>query len=584
MGLLAIGFALLATFLCSHVAHASPYNDQLTAYNLNVNQNTSDPTEYFTTRKNTTYTRSPDNWRAQPVYTILLDKWANGNPSNDDFFGTMYEADVRETQLRFGGDLKGLVARLDYLQGMGIKVIYISGTPFLNMIWQADSYSPLDFSVLDPHWGTWDDWVTTIDEIHARGMYFMADLTVGTMSNLVGFKGFLNTSAPFTLSEYDGEWLKPGYIPWNFTEYKDFQISNIRNDSCILPQFWNDDGTIVNVTTRGCHESDFDQYGDIEAFGVFPDWQRQLSKFASVQDRLREWKPSVLPKLTTFSCMVITALDIDAIRIDKSLQVTVDALAQWSLATRACARKLGKQNFYIAGEVTGGDTFGALYLGRGRTPGMRPSDISVAATLQPSMSQYFLRDPGLNVLDGCAFHYSIYRSLTSFLGMDGNLQVAYDVSTDFITAWNEMFVDNDFLNAETGAVDPRHMFGTSNFDVFRWPSLSNGTERSVLGTFVTSMVMPGLVMYYYGEEQNFYTYDNTANNYLYGRQAMPANQAWKRHGCYQLGSTQYFNMPSEELSSAAKMIGTLSTTLIPPLLPDDSSRSSTFYATPTLRF
>jgi len=104
------------------------------------------------------------------------------------------------------------------------------------------------------------------------------------------------------------------------------------------------------VTSNGCLESDYDQYGDVEAFGVFPDWERQLSKFASVQDRLREWNPSVMARLTTFSCMVITALDIDALRIDKSLQVTLNALAEWSNVTRECARKLGKENFYIAGE------------------------------------------------------------------------------------------------------------------------------------------------------------------------------------------------------------------------------------------
>lgn len=50
-------------------------------------------------------------------------------------------------------------------------------------------YSPLDFTVLDPHWGTLADWQSTIDEIHARGMYFMADFTVGTMADLIGFKG-----------------------------------------------------------------------------------------------------------------------------------------------------------------------------------------------------------------------------------------------------------------------------------------------------------------------------------------------------------------------------------------------------------
>ena len=108
------------------------------------------------------------------------------------------------------------------------------------------------------------------------------------------------------------------------------------------------------------------------------------------------------------------------------------------------------------------------------------------------MDQYFLRDAPLNALDGAAFHYSTYRSLTRFLGMDGNLQVAFDVDTNFITAWNEMFVNNDFVNPHSGDVDPRHMYGTSNFDVFRWPSLENGTQRSVLGTFITNLVMPGV--------------------------------------------------------------------------------------------
>lgn len=78
--------------------------------------------------------------------------------------------------------------------------------------------------------------------------------------------------------------------------------------------------------------------------------------------------------------------------------------------------------------------------------------------------------------------------------MDGNLQAAYDVDINFITAWHEMFVQNDFINSQTGAVDPRHMYGTSNFDVFRWPSLQNGTQMSALGTFITSMLMPGMTL------------------------------------------------------------------------------------------
>ena len=120
---------------------------------------------------------------------MLLDKFADGDLSNNDYFQTMFENDWRETQLRFGGDVRGLESKLDYLQGMGIRGIFIAGTPFVNMPWQADSYSPLDFTTLDPHWGTIDDWVSFIDEVHARGMYIMMDFTVGTMGDLIGFSG-----------------------------------------------------------------------------------------------------------------------------------------------------------------------------------------------------------------------------------------------------------------------------------------------------------------------------------------------------------------------------------------------------------
>lgn len=121
-----------------------------------------------------------------------------------------------------------------------------------------------------------------------------------------------------------------------------------------------------------------------------------------------------------------------------------------------------------------------------------PGGFLEAANLTESENQYFLRQQSSNNLDGYAFHYSIYRSLTRFLGMDGNLAVAYDLDSNFVTAWNQMFVNNDFLNPNTGLTDPKHLFGTSNFDVFRWPSLANGTLRSALASYITYLVMPGV--------------------------------------------------------------------------------------------
>ncbi|KAK4704606.1 hypothetical protein P7C70_g1601, partial [Phenoliferia sp. Uapishka_3] len=314
------------------------------------------------------------------------------------------------------------------------------------------------------------------------------------------------------------------------------RLSSETNGTKVLP------GDLSTPNKVGCYDSEFDHYGDTEAFGSHPDYQRELSKFASVQDRLREWKPSVAAKLQVFGCLITEMLDIDGIRIDKATQMTVAALADWASTTRTCAAKLGKTNFFIPGEITGGNTFGSLYLGRGRTPEQVPNS-TLAPTLKPTDSAYFLRDEGKQALDGAAFHYSIYRSLTRVLGMDGNISVAYDVAVDFVDAWNVMLTTNDFLNPSTGAFDPRHMFGVNNQDVFRWPSLTNGTRKNLFGTFITTLVLPGIPLTLYGEEQEMYIYDSQATNYLYGRQPMGSNIAWQKHGCYSLGDAQYNEMP-----------------------------------------
>jgi hypothetical protein len=74
--------------------------------------------------------------RTLPVYTVLLDKHFDGEPSNNDHFKTLFEWSPSETQVRHGGDIKGMInARsLDYLQLMGIKAIYIAGTPYLSVL------------------------------------------------------------------------------------------------------------------------------------------------------------------------------------------------------------------------------------------------------------------------------------------------------------------------------------------------------------------------------------------------------------------------------------------------------------------
>ncbi|KAK5195631.1 Cell wall alpha-1,3-glucan synthase ags1 [Exophiala xenobiotica] len=531
---------ILGAFLFFATCSTYKYDPVYAQWNLNQNQTAVDPLDYWGEWSGHTYTPSPSNWRF-PFYTLFLDRFVNGDPSNDNINGTAYEHDPNSNQMRHGGDLQGLVDTLDYLQGMGIKGVYIAGSPFINSPWGYDQYSPLDLSILDQHFGDIEMWRTAIQEIHIRHMYVIIDNTFATMGDLVGFDGYLNTTTPFTLAEHEVQWKSDRH-------YHDFNIGNNYNKTCNYPKFWLETGYPVDedVTKnlKGCYDSDFDQYGDTEAFGVFPDWRRQLSKFASVQDRLREWHEPVRNKLENFYCMLIASLDIDGYRYDKATQSTIDAMGFMNEAMRTCARRYGKENFFTPGEITGGNVFGSLYLGRGRQPDMLPENLTAAATMtNNSAEQYFLRAPEHGALDAAAFHYTVYRTLTRFLGMDGNLEAGYDAPPNWVDMWNDFLLTNDFVNPNTGVFDPRHMYGVTNQDVFRWPAITNGVHRQLLGHFITTIELPGAPLLLWGEEQAFYVLDNTASNYIFGRQAMSSATAWQMHGCYHLDSTQFFKMP-----------------------------------------
>ena len=111
----------LLLLLYSSAAVALRYDSQQVLYNINTNKTAVDPLDYYGKWDNHTFNPSPSNWR-MPMYTLMLDRFANGDPTNDDANGTQYEHDLTQTQLRHGGDISGLMDSLDYLEGMGIKV------------------------------------------------------------------------------------------------------------------------------------------------------------------------------------------------------------------------------------------------------------------------------------------------------------------------------------------------------------------------------------------------------------------------------------------------------------------------------
>jgi alpha-1,3-glucan synthase len=130
--------------------------------------------------------------------------------------------------------------------------------------------------------------------------------------------------------------------------------------------------------------------------------------------------------------------------------------------------------------------------------------------------------------------------LTCFFRLDG--AIGFE-GVDFVDHWTKLMQTDDMVNSNTGKFDPRHLFGMTNQDVFRWPSLENGVYRHLLGLFITTLEMPGIPLTLWGEEQQFNVLENLASDYVFGRTPMASSRAWQLHGCYQLGEQVYVNMP-----------------------------------------
>ncbi len=101
-------------------------------------------------------------------YQIFTDRFCNGDPSNDvvdnEYYYTVghakhvedWDAPPSDTDIRcfYGGDLQGILDKLDYLQSLGIQVLY------LNPIFVSPSshkYDCQDYEHIDPHFGVITD-------------------------------------------------------------------------------------------------------------------------------------------------------------------------------------------------------------------------------------------------------------------------------------------------------------------------------------------------------------------------------------------------------------------------------------------
>ncbi|NJO05079.1 MAG: pullulanase-type alpha-1,6-glucosidase [Chloroflexaceae bacterium] len=142
-------------------------------------------------------------------YFVLPDRFNDADPTNnvgDDPGGTT-EADIlrhgyypQDKGYYHGGDMQGITERLDYLQELGITAIWmapvlknrpVQGPPDItNPATSAGyhGYWTIDYTSIDPHFGSNADLQTLIDEAHARGMKVFFDIITNHTADVIQYE------------------------------------------------------------------------------------------------------------------------------------------------------------------------------------------------------------------------------------------------------------------------------------------------------------------------------------------------------------------------------------------------------------
>lgn len=156
------------------------------------------------------------------MYLIMPDRFANGNPKNDNTPDTAEKADRSNKDGRHGGDIAGIIKNLDYLQDLGVTTLW--NTPLLEDNEPTTSYhgyAQSDYYKIDPRYGTNEDYKNLADELHKRKMKLVMDY----VTNHWGSKSWIIKDLP------SKDWIHY----WNGGE-NGFKRSNYRMTSIPMRQ------------------------------------------------------------------------------------------------------------------------------------------------------------------------------------------------------------------------------------------------------------------------------------------------------------------------------------------------------------
>jgi len=392
---------------------------------------------------------SPD-WRDQVIYFLMTDRFADGDPRNNDQGAGEY--DPRQSGRYSGGDLRGVQQRIPYIQGLGATAVWI--TPPVANQWRDPwaqysgyhGYWAENFMRVDKHLGTLADYKQLSHALHSAGMYLVQDIVVNHTGNFFRYGSGRSAQDPTKAFA-----INTGALPRSAPTQVPFSLNDPRRaaDRRAGIYHWTPD---INDYTNP---------------------QQELNWQMSGLDDLNSENPVVRRALRRSFGHWVKEVGVDAFRVDTAFYVPADYFADFihskdraAPGMAEVARRTGRNNFLVFGEGFGID---------------KPFDDTQARKIE----RYMTSASGQPLLTGM-LNFPLYGALgDAFARGRPPAELGHRITAAMQLHarphWMPSFIDNH--------------------DVDRF--LAGGSVAGLKQALLAMFTLPGIPVVYFGTEQGF---------------------------------------------------------------------------------
>jgi glycosidase len=318
---------------------------------------------------------SPTDWRETWIYFLMTDRFDNPAAPPNSEQQTPPVAWDQVYNYRQGGTFKGIEARLDYIASLGARALWISPVlknPFPDTApdwpYNYHGYATQDFLTIDGRFASDGTAATAATELtefietaHAHGLHIILDIVINhtaevfkyiyqgqvtdTFTDPVILNGPLGDEPPILWIDGSGT-AQPA---WQNT----LPAGGLTGDDAVWPldlqshyDFFRRRGSYIpgEPPPGGFIKGDFGSMRQLVA---------EYLTVTPAQEAIRDLygQTPVIDILIRIYSYLIAAFDIDAFRIDTVMYVEPEMVQNFGNAIREFAFSIGKQNFFLFGEI-----------------------------------------------------------------------------------------------------------------------------------------------------------------------------------------------------------------------------------------